>query len=490
MSQNPIQQFTPRPVAPRKAKDKAFLLLCVGATVVTILLLVILLASIVWTGGSRLSLAFLQSYNSANHAEAAGIWPALVGSVWLLLICAFTAIPIGVGTAILLEEYQPKNTILRKLHGFVATNITNLAGVPSIVYGILGVTLFATAFGVLGTMNDPTWSLGQKWLNEYRDVAGNKYYTASTGRHAEAIPAATGMVFYASTDLKRVVKTAEVLPVAELNPIKQRIKADLKGIEKAVRAGLKEARTSRRGPVEISPAVAAKIAEQAFAQTSLRADTQVLQGIAVAQLQAMDGQAGRELRAARRGLMAELEDAEMKAAAVDGLIVAGSTPQRRGVKAWYYLQIPFGRSVLTGGLTLMLVILPIIIVASSEAIRAVPTSARAGCLALGGTKWQSISKVVLPAAVPGICTGAILAMSRAIGEAAPIILLGAVLITYLPENLMSGFSAMPLQIYQWTSLPDEAFRRTAAAGIIVLLVVLLSFNAVAVLIRQKAQKHS
>ena len=113
-------------------------------------------------------------------------------------------------------------------------------------------------------------------------------------------------------------------------------------------------------------------------------------------------------------------------------------------------------------------------------------------LALGATKWQSVSKTALPAAIPGICTGTILAISRAIGEAAPLILLGAVFISFNPlfredGSLMDSFSAMPLQIFQWTAEPDAAFKKTAAAGIIVLLSVLLSFNAVAVFIRQKTQ---
>ncbi len=145
--------------------------------------------------------------------------------------------------------------------------------------------------------------------------------------------------------------------------------------------------------------------------------------------------------------------------------------------------------MLAGGLTLMLVILPVIIVASQEALRAVPDSMRQGALALGGTKWQAVSKIALPSAVPGICTGAILAMSRAIGEAAPLLILsGVVFISFTPVHLMSGFTVMPLQIYSWVSKPDESFRELAAAGIIVLLTVLFTFNALAVFIRQKTQK--
>ena len=158
-------------------------------------------------------------------------------------------------------------------------------------------------------------------------------------------------------------------------------------------------------------------------------------------------------------------------------------------RPWYYVQFPFGQSVLAGGLTLMLVVLPIVIISSQEALRAVPGSLRTGSLAMGATTWQTTRKVTLPAAIPMIMTGAILAMSRAIGEAAPILVLGvALFITDVPSSLMDAFTVLPMQIYNWTSRPQEEFRAIAATGIIVLLLVLLAFNAVAVLIRQKLQR--
>ncbi len=484
-STSPLQT---RPPGPRRLKDRAFLLLCIGSATVAVLLLLVLLLSVIYTGGTRLSLSFITSYNSSVSPKEAGILPALIGSLWLLGICAITALPIGIGTAILLEEYQPRHPLFRRLHGFVQTNITNLAGVPSIVYGILGVTLFSTMFGFFGQMTDPAVTVGQTWLNEYYDVPGNSYFSRAESRNAEATPAYAGMVLFRDRELSDPATDARVVAEEQLLPVKQRIALDLLAIDGVLREGIEDSRTSRRGPVEIGPVRAMEIARKAFADTNLKADTEELLGITVKRLQVMDGKESRDLRTLRRDLQADLELAEMKAAGVNGLILEGSVPQRRSIKARYYIQLPFGNGVLAAGLTLMLVILPIIIVASSEAIRAVPGSVRAGCLALGGTKWQAISKVVLPAAIPGICTGAILAMSRAIGEAAPIILMGAVLITYLPDNLMSQFSAMPLQIYLWAFQPDDEFRRTAAAGIIVLLTVLLSFNALAVLIRQKSQK--
>jgi phosphate transport system permease protein len=147
------------------------------------------------------------------------------------------------------------------------------------------------------------------------------------------------------------------------------------------------------------------------------------------------------------------------------------------------------RSILSGALTMTLLILPIIIVASQEAIRAIPMNQRHASFALGATRWQTIVRVVLPSAIPGILTGAILSLSRAIGETAPLIVIGAVsYIAFLPHSIFDGFTAMPIQIYSWSSLPQAEFQNVAAAGIIVLLVMLLSMNSLAIYLRNKYQK--
>ncbi|WLD92078.1 phosphate ABC transporter permease PstA [Alkalihalobacillus sp. AL-G] len=149
-----------------------------------------------------------------------------------------------------------------------------------------------------------------------------------------------------------------------------------------------------------------------------------------------------------------------------------------------------GRSVLAGGYTLSLLILPVIVVASQEAIRSVPKEMRDASFAMGATKWQTIRRVVLPAAIPGILTGSILAFSRAIGETAPLIVVGALTyVAFLPESVFSGFTAMPIQIYNWVTRPQVEFQQLAAAGIIVLLVMLIILNSIAVLIRNKFQKR-
>lgn len=149
-----------------------------------------------------------------------------------------------------------------------------------------------------------------------------------------------------------------------------------------------------------------------------------------------------------------------------------------------------GQSILAGGLTLSLLILPIIVVAAQEAIRSVPKELREASYGMGATKWQTIRRIVLPAALPGILTGSILAFSRAIGETAPLIMVGALTyVAFLPTGLFSSFTAMPIQIFNWTSLPQKEFHQLAAAGIIVLLIVLILLNSVAVLIRNKFQKR-
>lgn len=314
----PSLRLRPKASWRRLFKNRLFVVLCVLATGASVAVLAILLISIFVQGTSFLSGDFLSNPPSRKPTRA-GIWPAMIGSIWVCTACVAFALPIGVGSAILLEEYKPKHPLMRWLHGFIQLNIANLAGVPSIVYGILGMTAFVQLFGVLGSAMEPVWTLGTR------------------------------------------------------------------------------------------------------------------------------------------------ED-------------------------WYYLQLPFGRGVLAGGLTLMLVILPIVIIATQEALRAVPDSLRHGTLALGATRWQMVAGMTLPAAVPGIMTGAILAMSRAMGEAAPILIIaGIVYITFTPEHLMDDFTAMPLQIYDWASRPQEAFHKVAAAGIIVLLAVMLSFNALAIFIRQKFQ---
>ena len=283
-------EYDPR-VARRHRQGTIFAGVALVATLAGVSLLVILLFDLIADGVGRLSWDFVTSFPS-RLAERAGIWPAVVGSIWVLVLTAAIAFPLGVGTAIWLEEYAPTNRLKR----IIQLNISNLAAVPSVVYGILGLAVFVRFFG-------------------------------------------------------------------------------------------------------------------------------------------------------------------------------------------------FGRSILAGSATLALLILPVIIIAAQEAIKAVPPSIRFGAYALGATRWQVVSKQVLPMAFPGIMTGTILALSRAIGETAPLIVIGAVgYVAFLPEGPLDEFTVMPIQIYDWISRPQAEFHELAASGIVVLLIVLLTMNAVAILLRNRFQK--
>ncbi|MGD6853626.1 phosphate ABC transporter permease PstA [Bacillus infantis] len=277
---------------PRLYKNVLFKLIFLAATMFGLLILGILLYRILTQGAGYLDMQFLQSLPS-RKPELAGVKTALIGTIWLMGVVAPVSLLLGVGTAIYLEEYAKKS----KFTDFIQVNISNLAGVPSIVFGLLGLTVFVRAAG-------------------------------------------------------------------------------------------------------------------------------------------------------------------------------------------------FGTSVIAAGLTMSLLVLPIIIVASQEAIRSVPKELREASYGMGATKWQTIVRVVMPAAVPGILTGGILALSRAIGETAPLVVLGLPLfLAFLPRSVFDMFTVLPMQIYNWTGRPQEEFQALAAAGIIVLLVLLIGMNSVAVLIRNKFQKR-
>lgn len=270
-----------------------------GATLSGLLVLAVLLIDVGLDGLGRLSWEFLTSYPS-RRPEQAGILSALVGSLWLLVLTALIAFPLGVGAAIYLEEYAGRTWWSR----WVEVNVANLAAVPSIIYGLLGLEIFVRA----------------------------------------------------------------LFPVTN------------------------------------------------------------------------------------------------------------------------------GRSVLSGALTMSLLVLPIVVLAAREAIHSVPASIREAAYALGGTRWQVIRDHVLPLALPGILTGTILALSRAIGETAPLITIGA--LTYIaflpplsPEGLRTPFTVLPIQIFNWISRPQKGFHVNAAAGILVLLAVLLLMNATAIYLRHRFQRR-
>jgi phosphate transport system permease protein len=147
-----------------------------------------------------------------------------------------------------------------------------------------------------------------------------------------------------------------------------------------------------------------------------------------------------------------------------------------------------GRSLIAGACTLALLVLPVVVVASREALRTVPMATREACLALGATRWQTIRQVVLPQALPGVLTGCILSISRAMGETAPLVLVGALsYVTFLPDGVDAPFGALPIQIFNWVSRPQPAFLVNAAAAIVVLLVMMLVLNAIAIVVRDRME---
>lgn len=413
-SERPAPVFGPSTKgARRKRVNTIFTVVCWVTASCSVLLLMVLLGSIALRGFSHLDSAFFTSPPSRD-AEQAGIGPAMWGSVAVCAICALVSLPLGVGTAVFLEEYKPRHRLMRRFHGFVQLNIANLAGVPSIVYGILGLTVFANMFGLFGSALTPHYEWGVRFYDEVVDESGEYLRARVANRAAPQTPIVSGLTMLNDDDEP---VTLRVLPVDAIDGLHEQVAQRTAGVED------------------------------------------------------------------------EAQIAAIRAELLAGVVAEDVYVARTDKKSWWYVRLPFGRGVLAGGLTLMLVVLPVVIISSQEALRAVPGSLREGALAMGSTRWQMIRGMTLPAAVPGIMTGSILAMSRAIGEAAPILILaGIVYITFTPAHLMDDFTAMPLQIYNWASLPNKAFHDVAATGIIVLLAVLLTFNATAVFVRQKFQK--
>lgn len=392
---HPLTRFEKR-IQPRNRQwlDMVFRWFCVATASTSILILIVLLLSIFIQGSGALTWDFLVHYPEPDP-DKAGLGPALWGTIWVCIVCAVFALPIGVATAVFLEEFKPKSHWLRRVHSFIQLNINNLAGVPSVVYGILGLTLFVSMGDLFGTSNDPALSVGVRYYDQF--------FTA--GQKALRIP-------IADPSLPQTVATEGM----------QALNDDDEWVDVLVVAS----------------------------RAKLPRDPQ-----------------------------------QRKYA-----LVKGKKSGRITDGSWYYFRIPLGRSVLAGALTLMLVILPIVIISTQEALRGVPSSLREAGLGLGATQWQVVRNVTLPASIPGIMTGSILAMSRAIGEAAPILILaGAIFITNSPSNLMDDFTVLPLQIYDWASRPQKEFHKLAAGGIIVLLFILFIFNLSAVLIRQFTQKN-
>ncbi|MBC7833808.1 MAG: phosphate ABC transporter permease PstA [Phycisphaerales bacterium] len=405
----------------RRLKNQVFLVVCIGATSISVAVLLLLLGSIVVQGAKYLDLDLLRNFASRKPDEA-GIKAALWGSIWLCGICLVVAVPLGICTAIFLEEYKPRGNTGKRMYGFIQLNISNLAGVPSIVYGILGLTVFVRMFGLFGSPNlsvyDEMYRLrladGRTVLAEIVDIEADPVEAESPVEGTLSIPRA------------EIVESDRFYARRHTFELRD---------GRTITGDLSEF-TTETITIEVTP----ELTEQ-FAPADV---------------------AGYRTKN----------------------VIEHGEPE-----SFFYLRLPLSGSVLAGGLTLSLVILPILIIASREALRAVPPSLREGAFALGSTRWQMIWRMILPASVPGIMTGTILAISRAIGEAAPLLVIGGILfIMFTPRNMMDDFAALPLQIYNWASRPQAEFHKVAASGIIVLLGVLLVFNAIAIVVRQKFQR--
>ena len=376
---------------------------------------------------SWLNSEFLTKPMSSTPALA-GVRTALIGSIGLMMVVVSVALPVGVGAAIYLEEYAN--------HGFVnrliETNVRNLAGVPSIIYGMLGLAIFVRALA----------------------------------------PFTSGMLFHFNFDVPTVETVVERIAPA----FDGAVSYDGKGL------------TSERD--ELDAATLGRIVDTFlyFGTPSLTMlGNSSVDEMSNALAEALD--IAVDVTATRAG---EEHDIDVRGRAyrfdvADNPRISSEAYNRLMASlARINSFAPNGRTLVSAGLTLVLLILPIIIINAQEAIRAVPFTIREASYGLGATRWQTIWKQVLPAALPGIMTGTILSVSRAVGETAPLIVVGAA--TFLvadPTSPFSQFTALPIQIYQWTARPQGQFTDIAAAAIIVLLALMLTLNAAAIFLRNR-----
>ena len=376
---------------------------------------------------SWISWDFITSSVSSS-ATTAGLRTALFGSFLIISITATTALIIGVSAAIYLQEYAKDNWFNR----LIEINIRNLAAIPSIIYGMLGLAVFAQALAVLTGgylfgVNLPTQAADQ--IVSYIQTAFDEPALTKAEREEVRDEAAR-----ARGDLDVFVQV-----------IVNRVTTD------RISDGQKEA-LARLFLTYRVPSVASL---GNFSTPTIEQTTADIERVI-----------GKDT----------IDEAHM-AGLAENLRVYGTFNIN-------------GRTVLSAGLTLALLILPVVIVNAQEAILAVPSSIRQASYGLGATKWQTTSRQVLPAALPGIMTGVILAVSRAIGETAPLLVVGAsTFIGIDPNGPFSKFTVVPIQIYQWTSRPGEDFRAAAAAAIIVLLAVMLMLNGLAIFIRQRFSRR-
>ncbi len=370
---------------------------------------------------------FISTPMSSTPALA-GIRTALIGSIGLMVVVVLVSLPVGVGAAIYLEEYATDSFVNR----IIETNVRNLAGVPSIIYGMLGLAIFVRALA----------------------------------------PFTSGLVFQYNFDvptgdavIERIAPILDdELSFDENGELVNNTDLDDQTVRDVVDTFL------YYGTPTLTMTGSSEIRELVDSMANALNTT-----VDVASVSSSD-EFDIEIRGNFYAFDIE-EGAVLDRETFDELM---SSLVRINAFA------PNGRTLVSAGLTLVLLILPIIIINAQEAIRAVPYSIREASYGLGATRWQTIARNVLPAALPGIMTGTILAISRAVGETAPLIVVGAS--TFLlrdPTSPFAQFTALPIQVYQWTARPQAQFGDIAAAAIIVLLTLMLTLNAIAILIRNR-----
>ena len=380
---------------------------------------------------SWLSGKFLTTPMSSTPAQA-GIRTAILGSIYMMVIVIIVSLPIGVGTAIYLEEYATDSFINR----VIETNVRNLAGVPSIIYGLLGLSIFVRVLApvmsgnLLGVDADPPRD--EQVVNSIEDAIDVNFLLEEDER---------GRLNYVG------IEENDLLTEAQANDLFATFR----------RLGTK----GFNNPYgEISTERAAT-----SVWSALYGETIDVENI------------DNPTRLQPDMVSADFEAVDLS---FDEFIALTTN-----LKQFANLTVG-GRTLLSAALTLTLLILPIIIINSQEALRAVPYEFREASYGLGATKWQTIWRTVLPTAVPQIMTGMILSISRAVGETAPLIVVGAsTFILSDPSGPFSNFTVLPIQIYSWTARPQEQFQFIAAAAIIVLLTLVISLNALAIFLRNR-----
>lgn len=372
---------------------------------------------------SWISFDFINSSVSSS-ATTAGLRTALLGSLWIILITAVTSLIVGVSAAVYLEEYAVDNWINR----IIEINIRNLAAIPSIIYGMLGLAVFAFALA---------------------NITGGYVF-------GQNLPAQS------ADQIVSYIQTAAGEPA----------------LDNAARSSVRQAVASARGDGDEEVALMVRsIDTDTLTEGQKEALVRLFLSYRLPSLTSLGTFSTPSFEAAKSDIVHITGGDLLPEEALNTLA--------ENLQSYGTFNVN-GRTVVSAGLTLALLILPLIIVNAQEALRAVPYSVREASYGLGATRWQTTSRQVLPAALPGIMTGVILAVSRAIGETAPLLVVGAsTFIGIDPNGPFSKFTVVPIQIYQWTARPEQEFRAVAAAAIIVLLVVMLMMNALAIFIRNR-----